>query len=154
MAHKQHIKEHKHFRPRKSNEEKEHALHVTGSEPPVPEGTVLQHQIGNRAVQRALAQQAAEPVGPSRQALMRQKAAAPAEKAKEKEKKETGTSSGAVWVKKFPTSSERLVDIKFMHSLASQAEFLQRFLSEAQETAGPRLPIEAALNALQRNLKG
>jgi hypothetical protein len=103
----------------------------------------LQQTIGNRAVQRALAQPAGKLEGLSRQALMRQKAAAPAEKAKEKEKEETGTPSGAGWVKEFPTSKE-VSDLD-----SSFAGKVQNFIA-ALQAAGATVTINATKRPLER----
>jgi hypothetical protein len=143
MAPKRPAKEHKHLHPRKSGEEKGAATHLVRYEPPVPGMAVLQHQIGNRAVQRALAQQASEPGNVSDKTLMRKKTANPAQAANEAGKEEVKTPSGASWVQEFPTST----DVSDLDSSFSGK--VQKFVS-ALEEAGAAVTITATKRPLER----
>jgi hypothetical protein len=134
------MKERKQFYRRQPKKGKGFTPYTGRNEPPMPEMTILQHQIGNRAVERALAQQAEGLGGPSRQALMRQKAA---EKAKETKKEEGGTPSGAGWVKEFPTSKE-VSDLD-----SSFAGKVQNFVA-ALQAAGATVTINATKRPPER----
>lgn len=143
MEQKQHVKKHNHIRTRKSGEEKDHVLHLPGSEPAVPGMTVLQHQVGNRAIQRALAQNTEELGTVSDITLMRQKTKDPEQAVKETGKDESKTPSGASWVQEFPTSTE-VSDLD-----SSFSGKVQKFIA-ALEEAGATVTITATKRPPER----